>query len=41
MISDEWVITEITNVRIYIKEEDRWVDIGYEGPVSFDCKEEN
>lgn len=40
MISDEWVITEITNVRIYIKEEDRWVDIGYEGPVSFEYKED-
>lgn len=40
MISDEWVITEIKEVRIYIEKEDKWVDIGYHGLVTLEYKED-
>lgn len=29
-----FVIKDITNVRVFIPKEQRWIDIGYKGPVT-------
>ena len=41
-VDDEtkFIIKDITNVRIYIEKEDKWVDIGYKGPVTLEYKED-
>lgn len=36
----KFIIKNITNVRIYIEKEDKWVDIGYQGPVTLEYKED-
>lgn len=35
----KFVIKDITNVRFYDEKLGKWIDIGYQGPVSLDFKE--
>ena len=35
-----FVIKDITNVRFFDSEKQEWIDIGYQGPVSLNYKEE-
>lgn len=34
-----FIIKDITNVRFFDPVKQEWIDIGYEGPVSFEYKE--
>lgn len=36
----KFVVKDITNVRFYVEKLGKWIDIGYQGPVSLDFKEE-
>lgn len=35
----KFVVKDITNVRFYDEKLGKWIDIGYQGPVSLDFKE--
>lgn len=36
----KFVVKDITNVRFYDEKLGKWIDIGYQGPVSLEFKEE-
>lgn len=40
-LKSRYILKEISNVRWFDPVKQEWIDIGYEGPVSFVYKEEN
>lgn len=39
-MKSRYILKEISNVRWFDPVKQEWIDIGYEGPVSFNCKGE-